>query len=192
MLIAVQELSGDAEIGRLIDMRKSSMNGAFVPFILGLTSYALWVLRWSLTYYRTWAMVIAVFVLMLIVIIWIIFGWPSLFGLLKDVYNVKAETLQGQKAAGGLPVVPIVVNREQIHNHITKLKETLPLPDCSPGLLSPDLVLVYILYKEGGKEGGTGNSGKRKLAWMTMKALEEPRKSTKNTKSSFRNLENRR
>jgi len=169
MLLCLNELSGEAEVERLINKRGVSMSGAFVCFNFASLGYVIWCLVWCIAYCKTWTMIYAGLIFMIVFLGIYTFVWPNLFGMFQDLHNIKAETLHRDgpdKQAHDH--APVVLTRHELGTYLMDFIKVLPCQDAS--LLSPEVFESYVLFHQ--KQSGAHPS-RRRLSYMTSKALNE-------------------
>ena len=159
MLLVLGELSGEAEVESLSAKRGSvGTNGAFLLFFISLSGFGIWLLVFSLAYCPTpGARIAFVVIYVTVIFVTVLCPLPGFLGLLKDLHNVKAETMKHIK------LQPVVLRREDVQIYVVQTAKVLK----NARLLSPEIVEAYILDSE------RYNGDRRRLSWMTKKILDE-------------------
>jgi len=159
MLLVIGEMSGEAEVESLTVKRGTvGINGAFLMFFISLSGFGIWLLAFSMAYCPTpEARIAFVVIYVTVLFVTIVCPFPGFLGLLKDLHNVKAETMKHIK------LQPVVLTRQDVQMYIVKTAKVLK----NSRVLSPEIVETYILDTE------RYNGDRRRLSWMTKKILLE-------------------
>mmetsp|Transcript_21525 Transcript_21525/g.33680 ORF Transcript_21525/g.33680 Transcript_21525/m.33680 type:complete len:273 (+) Transcript_21525:205-1023(+) len=165
VILAVGEMSGEAEIMRLLQLLGKSANGGFVGFLIALVGFAIYVIFWCLMHMKRTEAIISLFIPFALCIAMMIWGWPGTINVIKAMFVVKADIPRG---VPGRRPVPIVLSRTQIQQKLEEFSSQLE----DKRLVSPENFRSWI-QEMCSLENTGGEIGLLDLSWMTTKALEE-------------------